>query len=82
MHAYSGNVPYKENMRVESLNVDSSSIKIEVSRNGRTHRRLKLVFIDFIDVQVYYYLVGLVCINPIFSHGFDVLRQFRICLNH
>ena len=37
MHAYSGNVPYKENIRVESLNVDSSSIKIEVARNGRTH---------------------------------------------
>ena len=47
MHAYSGNVPYKENMRVESLNVDSSSIKIEVSRNGRTHRLLELVFINY-----------------------------------
>ena len=63
MHAYSGNVPYKENMRAESLNVNSSSIKIEVSRNGRTHRLLKLVFIAYRCASILLPIVGLVCTN-------------------
>ena len=39
------------NTEVESLNVDSSSIKIEVPRNGRTHRLHRLQMCKYITTQ-------------------------------